>query len=243
MSAKKAIEREIGRYLETVAASLGDMPADEKDDILRDIESHIYAALEKCGPEPSVDDLNVVLAGMDRPSAYARSVEGAGTVARQARFCRIALAAAALFAIVAMAFPVAYIAWEVEAVNPVKSYWSFVWFVSLPLSLIGMFACTLFGFAAVSKIRASRGAFMGLLPAVFAVLVWPIIGLNLGVIVTANMVLDNTLPRLGDSGIAYVAVIFVTLAAALGLIVVLTVWIPRSFWKWANRPISDGEIA
>jgi len=76
MSAKRAIEREIGRYLETVAAELADMPADEKDDILRDIESHIYAALEEHGPNPTVDDLNVILAGMDRPSAWAEGARG-----------------------------------------------------------------------------------------------------------------------------------------------------------------------
>ena len=62
---------------------------------LGDVESHIYAALEKAGDSPRLEDLEVILAGMDPPSSYAALLEKSPRRETQPRLCRLAIAGAA----------------------------------------------------------------------------------------------------------------------------------------------------
>ena len=75
------IEREVDRgvqgFLHRVAEHLGAAPEDEKREILRDLESHIHEALRSrvSEREPTLADLQGVLAEMDPPESYGESAE------------------------------------------------------------------------------------------------------------------------------------------------------------------------
>lgn len=239
MTAKKAIEREIGRYLEEVAARLGEMPADEKDDVLRDIESHIYAALEKTGPTPSLDDLNVVLAGMDRPSSYAASV--ATTEPPQRRFSRCAIVATcfAPFAPAAYICVFGYVSEGAEGVIPALV--RFVAWVVLLLGVVAPIATTALGLIAVSQIRASSRRLIGMPLAVAMTLLYPllayVVGMAFGIGHATRLIWGAGLsaPELHN---------LVTAGASFGGVMgILAAWfIGRAVWRWANRPLQSGEF-
>ena len=75
MDHEKKIEGRITRYLEMVAANIGGVPADEQEEILRNVESHIYEALsERAGENPTIADVEAVLAEMDPPETYAETL-------------------------------------------------------------------------------------------------------------------------------------------------------------------------
>lgn len=67
----------IQRYLRAVAAHLESAPDASKRELLRDLESHIYEALEArgAGEDPQPADVEEVLAGMDPPESFARRSE------------------------------------------------------------------------------------------------------------------------------------------------------------------------
>ncbi len=71
MNYDKKIEEGISRYLEKVASYLRETPPDEADEIIRDLQSHIYDALaSRSGAEPTPADLEAVLSEMDPPESY-----------------------------------------------------------------------------------------------------------------------------------------------------------------------------
>jgi len=97
MSDRKEIDKAVARYLEDVAAQLGNLPPDEKESILAELESHVYAALEKIGPDPTLEDLNLVLSTsfflrFRTPSRARRRVRASPTppvtLRRRRRLCR-----------------------------------------------------------------------------------------------------------------------------------------------------------
>ena len=67
----------IQRYLQAVAVHLGDAAGAGKRELLGDLESHIYEALEArgAGEDPQPADVEEVLAGMDPPESFARRSE------------------------------------------------------------------------------------------------------------------------------------------------------------------------
>jgi hypothetical protein len=77
MKLPRELRDRIGTYLRSVESNLQELPLDERQDVLENIESHIHDALERrCGGIPRPEDLEAVLAQMDAPESYA------GTVAR-----------------------------------------------------------------------------------------------------------------------------------------------------------------
>ncbi len=77
MNYSRKIEEGISRYLEKVASYLREAPSDERDEIIRDLQSHIYDALaSRSGAEPTLADLEAVLSEMDPPESYGPPVSG-----------------------------------------------------------------------------------------------------------------------------------------------------------------------
>ena len=77
MNTETEVERGVQDFLDRVADYLGATPEDEKREILRDLASHIHEALKSRVPgrEPTVEDLQGVLAEMDPPESYGESAE------------------------------------------------------------------------------------------------------------------------------------------------------------------------
>ncbi|HUW56376.1 MAG TPA: hypothetical protein VMZ92_07045 [Planctomycetota bacterium] len=81
MNTETHVERGVRDFLDRVAEHLGAVPEDEKREILTDLASHIHEALASrvSEREPTLADLEQVLAEMDPPESYAPQgdVEGA----------------------------------------------------------------------------------------------------------------------------------------------------------------------
>lgn len=72
MTRDQSITDAVAAYLGTVADHLGGIPPDEREEILRNVEAHVYDALEsRAGAAATAEDLQAVLAEMDPPASYA----------------------------------------------------------------------------------------------------------------------------------------------------------------------------
>ncbi len=84
MSAKQEVRDTVHRFLDRVADHLRAIPPDDKRDILKDLESHIYEKLGKRveDREPTPADVSAVLAEMDPPESYGQRENEQGTSPR-----------------------------------------------------------------------------------------------------------------------------------------------------------------
>ncbi len=73
MAEKAEFPEAVREYLQSVAACLGSVPPDVRQDILNDLEAHIRERLaEHAGGRPATEaDATVVLSEMDPPESYA----------------------------------------------------------------------------------------------------------------------------------------------------------------------------
>ncbi len=71
MALSPEIQDSIKTYLWELASHLETTSRPARTEILRDVESHIYEALAAHTPDPTLDDLSSVLAGMPPPDSYA----------------------------------------------------------------------------------------------------------------------------------------------------------------------------
>ena len=72
MTTDSAIRQAVDEFLQGVNSHLADQTANQKHEILADLEAHIYEALASrvANRQPTVDDLQGVLAEMDPPESY-----------------------------------------------------------------------------------------------------------------------------------------------------------------------------
>jgi hypothetical protein len=85
MTAKSEVDMRLQEYLGKVAVNLASMPAAERAEILQNVEAHVRDALEEqAHGEPSLSDLERVLAEMDPPEAYVQDTPSTGTAAGEA---------------------------------------------------------------------------------------------------------------------------------------------------------------
>lgn len=71
MNLSKEVTNQVNAHLDEVRKYLGKLPADERKEILQDIESHIYDAVESRGNgEPTFELVEAVIAEMDPPDSY-----------------------------------------------------------------------------------------------------------------------------------------------------------------------------
>ncbi len=261
MSNTREIERAVGRYLEEMARELVGMDAAARDDILRDVESHIYAALEKHGGNPTIKDLKVVLAGMEPPSAYAREAGAPSprTAAAETKptISRCAVVAAVISPISLLAWLMFFMAFFVGGRPIVGTPASFpepigmharhsvgvagIVFLGLPVMAAAGILTTVLGLIAISQIRSSRGRLTGMPLAVTTALLYPLILLmfliTIGTGHAARLFAraDMSMPELQN---------LVSAAACLGILIAITAAVItyRGVWRWATRPPQPGEF-
>jgi hypothetical protein len=81
MRPSSEIGERVNRYLLEVATHLESRSPAERRELLEDLEAHLYEALRRrAGGEPTLADLETVLAGMDPPQSYARPPDAEGDV-------------------------------------------------------------------------------------------------------------------------------------------------------------------
>lgn len=85
MTGRGEIDAGMKDYLDKVAGHLAGQPPAERAEILQNVEAHIRDALEERSvEEPTLQDLQLVLAAMDPPEAYARQGFPAGPMPEDA---------------------------------------------------------------------------------------------------------------------------------------------------------------
>ena len=236
MEQSRQVTHTISAYLERIAAELGNVSADEKDTILQEVESHIYDALRtRCGEAPSVEDLKLILAGMDSPESYCRDQAPAATitdaVAEGHRFCRYTIVAGALGAL-----SLTGIILILALVRTVFQHVGDGQLAVAPLMflfVLAAIASTVLGLVGISAIRASRGRLIGMPLAVAMSLLYPIIALSYA-LVQALYSLCVLLPPQTWRSVAAGVAWLITIA--------VDIFIIRAVWRWATRPVATDEL-
>jgi len=255
MSKNREVDRAIADYLEKVAAQLGSVSPGEKDSILREIESHIYAALEKRGGNATLQDVEAVLAEMAPPGTYGRGDSAAvpasqttACVPREPRLCWLPIVGGALILLsflaaailtstaAAMYYPAQHRALGLnshDSEGPSAMLFASVACIGLILPAIA----TGLGLVGLSKIRASRGALTGAPLAVVVSLFYPLIIFNAALIGGLAALMDT----LVDDGNLAMRTSLVLAVPVFLLIVACNVLTVRDVWRWANRPVGACE--
>jgi len=238
---EREIERAISVYLEKVAAELGEMPADEKDAVLEGVESHIYEALKaRFGGEATAEGLKAVLAEMAPPGSYAAPKAGDASAATgRATLCGHAMTAGLLlplgFAWLALWLLLGRYHGLTEAFRDVAPWILFV------LGAAGLTLTPVLGFAAISCIKASNGKRTGLPLAVAAAFTYPVLLMDAFIVVCLVNVCVSAANYLNANRVLFMLLAVATTIAAT-LIVWLSVWVFLRGWRWANRPLKEGEF-
>jgi hypothetical protein len=84
MTVSAEVQAAISRYLLEVSMNLGSRTPGERRELLTDLEAHIHEALSRRGREPTLSDLETVLAEMAAPESYAAGEESPGRSSPQA---------------------------------------------------------------------------------------------------------------------------------------------------------------
>lgn len=218
------IIREIKKYLAKVAEHLQNTSLGEKDEILQNIETHIYDALKQRFPEnPTIEDLNAVISEMDAPQFYSQVGKLDKDAKIPAKFCKLPVigvlwAPFGIFIILSIMCVQVVPAGEIVKV----SIWQWIGrFTLLPLGVLAPFACTTLGLMGISKIRNSAGRLIGLPLAVFDTLLYPVIVLD-GVFIYCLLMFTR--------GFWIFLGIF--------LIILLDIFIVVFTWKVASKPLN-----
>ena len=232
MDHEKKIEGRITRYLEMVAANIGGVPADEQEEILRNVESHIYEALNvRAGENPTIADVEAVLAEMDPPESYAETDKHTAESATDvpvagAKICKTAVVGALW---IPFGFLVLLLVLHSRVVHGQESGLFIISYISLfvilPLSVLSPFGSTALGWIAISKIKSARGRLIGMPLAVGVALFYPLCALD-GVLAYCATLLCQ------DSWRDHWQ--WVTVVSAI-IILALDFFIIRAVWKWASR--------
>jgi hypothetical protein len=171
----------INKYLSDVASHLTSLSEDEKGEILSSVRAHIDNELQMRGEgEPTLEDVEEVLLGMDPPASYMESAPSLSADQPQIRkLSRLAIIGAILLPFGSFLI-LLFVPLSASTTSTSPSTWQIVLrFTLLPLAVIAPFASTALGLISISQIRNSNGAIYGLPLAVFVSLFYPIIILDL----------------------------------------------------------------
>ena len=184
MNELTTIESRINLYLDAVREQLSGLSQDEVDSIIDDLREHIDAALQAHGEQPTLENVEAVLAEMDAPESFApdldETTEVVPKVSRTAILGAVLLPFGILMAIVSL-MPVSSATFSaadgVTTSNLSGTTW-WQWLLRLtvlPLGIISPFATTILGFISISQIRASKGKSVGKPLALIDALFYPIL--------------------------------------------------------------------
>jgi hypothetical protein len=184
MNELTAVENRTNQYLDDVREQLSGLSQDEIESIIDDLHEHIDTALLAHGEQPTLENVEAVLAEMDAPESFAPDLddtkEVVPKVSRTAILGAVILPLGILMAIVSL-MPVSSATFSavdgVTSSNVPESIW-WRWPLQVTILLLGIispFATTILGFISISQIRASKGKLIGKPLALIDALFYPIL--------------------------------------------------------------------
>lgn len=221
-------EESINQFLNEVRRNLVGLSKEEQEDILENLRAHIYSELEKRSvSQLTAEDVQSVLNDMDPPEFYApKPVDLSSYLKMNKKTSRRAIAGAVVI-------PIGFflLLWFVPISSSttqttVTTGQIILRYTLLPLSIIAPFAATTLGLLGISEIRNSAGEVYGMPLAVFASLFYPILVLDLILIVLGWSIFS------GIEGWDFIPVLW------LALVLGLDYFIIRTVWRAANSPAS-----
>ncbi len=237
MDEMKQIESTVGKYLEGMALALEAVTPEEKDLTLSEVESHIYEDLKRrTKGQPSMAALAMVLAEMPPPSSFARDESARPSPGGVTSSYPAAGAALAILGLLAAGL--IFSTWGVG--------YSFINVAGLLAASLALpLAATALGFMGISRIRAARGKLIGMPLAVGVSLFYPLAILDAafsGLVLTA-LVLTTEIYHLHDSSLVQLTVYVPILLVSFLAVLFSNAYLVRRVWRWANRPLEEGEFA
>ena len=202
MNELTAIQTRINQYLDAVREQLSGLSQDEIESIIDDLREHIDTALLAHGEQPTLENVEAVLAEMDAPESFApdldETTEVVPKVSRTAILGAVLLPFGILMAIVSL-MPVSSATFSaVDGVTtsnlPGTTWWQWLLRLTiLPLGIISPFATTILGFISISQIRASKGKLVGKPLALIDALFYPILAFD-GLLIAFLFVMIAAIP-------------------------------------------------
>jgi len=179
MNELTSIESRINQYLDAVREQLSGLTEGEVDSIIDDLRGHIDAAMQAHGDQPTLENIEAVLAEMDPPETFVPDLnETTGVVPKVSRTAIIGAVLLLFGILMAIRFLIPGITYSaVDGITisnvPESIRWQWLLLVTiLPL------ATTILGLVSISQIRASKGKLMGKPLALVDTLFYPLLVLD-----------------------------------------------------------------
>lgn len=215
----------IDQYLEQVKNNLGSLSTEEQEEILNNLQSHIFSEIDnRSSFEPTIEDVQSVINDMDPPESYAGNqfdfITGSQENPKVSR--------RAIVGTVLLPFGLCLVLLVIPISSSFSQEQTSLWqtilrYTLLPVSIAAPFASTALGLWAISEIRHSNGRVYGMPLAVLVTLFYPII------------VLDLILFTIGWSILGGIDGWEIIPLAWLILVLVIDYFIIRTVWRAANR--------
>jgi hypothetical protein len=194
MNELTAIESRINQYLDAVREQISGLSPDEVDNIIDDLRGHIDVALQSRGDQPTLENIEAVLAEMDPPESFAPDLdETTGVVPKVSRTAIIGavlLPFGILTTILYLIPGITYSTADGFTTNkvPEQFWWQWLFLVTiLPL------VTTILGLVSISQIRASKGGLIGKPLALVDALIYPILVFD-GLLIALMFMIIATIP-------------------------------------------------
>lgn len=187
MNEQSTVVNLVNQYLNAVREQLSGLSQDEVDSIVDDLREHIDASLRAHGDQPTRENVEAVLAGMDPPESFAPDFDVKDEVAPKVSRTAIFGAVLLPFGILMVILTIIQVSSATEAVvdgvtiisPPATTWWQWILrFTILPLGIISPFATTILGLISISQIRASKGKQIGKTIALLDALFYPLLILD-----------------------------------------------------------------
>lgn len=217
-------EERIDQYLTAVASHLSSLSEDEKEEILNSVRAHIDNELQiRSQNQPTLEDVEEVLLDMDPPASYMGSTSPlSADKSQDRRISRLAIIGALLLPVLFLIL--IFVTLNSSTIFTSPSNWQILLrFTILLTAVIASFASIALGFTSISQIRNSNGSIYGLPLAVFVSLFYPIIVLDVILIIIGWTLLGDI------QGWGFLPVIWLFFVFAIDYLIV------RTTWRAANR--------
>ena len=228
-----AIENRINQYLDAVRESLSGLSQDEVDSIIDDLREHIDAAMQAHGDQPTLENVEAVLAVMDPPESFAPEIDETSEVIPKVSRTAIIGAVLLPFGILMVTLfflPASFttysaIAGVTTSSLPETTWWQWLLRITiLPLGIISPFATTILGLVSISQIRASKGKLIGKTLALLDALFYPLLLLD-GLVLALMFAIIASIP---DGHLALTETLTLLsyfLVIIIDLIIVIITWL------------------
>ncbi len=220
----KPAEERIDQYLAAVASHLSSLSEDEKEEILNSVRAHIDNEFQiRSQDQPTLEDVEEVLLDMDPPASYMGGTSPLSADKSQDRkISRLAIIGALLLPVLFLILIFVTLNSSTTLTSP-SNLQILLRFTILLTAVIASFASIALGFTSISQIRNSNGSIYGLPLAVFVSLFYPIIVLDVILIIIGWTLLGDI------EGWGFLPVIWLFFVFAIDYLII------RTTWRAANR--------